>query len=173
MADMAEGIEFIHEDSRIPSSVISSVTRPASQEDDFINPHPAHDYYNDRFSFPVLIYATLFSTVIVSALLLVALRTQDLRPSDIVSVNTTASFRFFLVPPIPILLGYLGFCVLLSLVCEIRMPKGRKKYRRWCRFLHFMMYIAIIVPPSVTEAFVLYITMIVMPFYLVMAVVHA
>lgn len=128
MADMVDGVGFIQMDSRAPLSLIGFVTKPTSREEDFVNPHPSHDYYNSRFSFPVLVYSTLVTAATTSCLLLAALRTQDIRPSDIVSPGSTASFRFLLVTPIPVLIGYLGSCVLLSLVYEIRTPKG-KAYR--------------------------------------------
>lgn len=171
VANMVDGIEFMHTDSRIPSSVIGLVTKRTSQEYDFINPHPNHDYYNDRFSFPVLVYSTLIGVAITSILLLVALRTQDIRPSDIVSSNATANFRFFLVPPLPVLLGFLGICVLLSLVCEIKRPKG-KGYRRWCYVLHFMVYAVNLIPPSFSYAFVIYILMVSGSLYSTISVVH-
>lgn len=171
MAEMVDGIEFIQMDSRAPSSLIGLVTKPTSKEEDFVNPHPSHDYYNSRFSFPVLVYSTLVTAAATSCLLLAALRTQDIRPSDIVSPGSTASFRFFLVPPIPVLIGYLGFCVLLSLVFEIRTPKG-KAYRYWCRFLHFCLFTVILLLPSFSYTFVVYISMICAALYLANAVVH-
>ncbi|KAF3033304.1 hypothetical protein E8E12_000501 [Didymella heteroderae] len=171
MVDMVDGIEFLQVDSRAPSSLIGLVAKHTARGDDFINPHPNHDYYNDRFSFPILVYATLIGAAATSCLLLVALRTQDVRPSDVVQPGSATSFRFFLVPPLPVLLGYLGLGVLLSLVFEIRRPKGRS-YRYWCRFLHFFFFIGIFILPSFGYIFVTYFSMICAAIYLVVAISH-
>lgn len=171
MAEMVDGIEFLQVDSRAPSSLIGLVAKPVAKEEDFINPHPNHDYYNDRFSFPILVYATLFGAAATSCLLLVALRTEDIRPSDVVQPGSPMSFRFFLVPPLPVLLGYLALGVLLSLVFEIRRPKN-KAYRVWCRILHFCVFIGMFVLPSLSYTFVVYISMFCAAMYLAVAISH-
>jgi hypothetical protein len=171
MTEMVDGIEFLQVDSRAPSSLVGLVAKPAAKYEDFVNPHPNHDYYNDRFSFPILVYATLFGAAATSCLLLVALRTQDIRPSDVVQPGSAMSFRFFLVPPLPVLLGYLALGVLLSLVFEINKPKN-KAYRAWCRIFHFTVFIGIFILPSFSYTFVVYISMVCAVIYLVVAMVH-
>ena len=158
-------------DSRAPSSLVGLVIKPSYKADDFLAPHPNHDYYNHRFSFPILVYSTLCGTAAASGLLLVALRTQDIRPSDIISPYATATFQFEFVPPVPVLVGYLGFSVLLSLVFEISTPKG-KVYRRWCRFLQFVLFTSILLLPSFSYAFVLVLSITCAVFYVVMSVLH-
>lgn len=81
------------------------------------------------------------------------------------------SFRFFLVPPLPVLLGYLAFGVLLSLVLEIRRPKN-KVYRAWCRVLHFFVFIGIFILPSFSYTFVMFISMACAAMYLAVAIIH-
>jgi hypothetical protein len=171
IADKVDDIEFIHIDSRAPSSRVGIVAKAIPQENDFINPHPNHDYYSDRFSFPILVYATLSGTAATSCLLLVALRIQDVRPSDIIQSGSAMSFRFSFVPPLPILVGYLGFCVLLSLVFEIKRPKSRI-YRRWCRFMLFCFFVGIFIMPSFGTTFIFFASMICAGIYAVMATVH-
>lgn len=168
--DVVDGIEFINTDSRVPSSLIGLNTKPPAPKDNLVNPQPTHDFYHDRFSFPILVYSTLFGAAVTSSLLLLALRTQDIRPTDIVSPTFNASFRFFLVPPLPILLGYLGFCVVLSLLCEIRIEN--KIYRRWCRFLQWLLYTSMLVLPSFSYTFLYFLAMICAALYLVLSVVH-
>ena len=167
---MIDDIEFIQMDSRAPST-LELITKPASESNDFLTPHPANDYYNNRFSFPILVYSTLCSTAVVSGLLLSALRTQDIRPTDIISPYDSASFRFLLVPPLPVLIGYLGFCILLSIVFEIRTPEG-KAYRRWCRILHFVVFAVILLLPSFSYTFVLFLAFIMTAMYFCMLIVH-
>jgi hypothetical protein len=171
MAEMVDGIEFLQVTSRTPTSLVGLVAKPIAKEEDFINPHPNHDYYNNRFSFPILVYATLFGATATSCLLLVALRTQDIRPSDVVQPGSPMSFRFFLVPPLPVLLGYLAMGVLLSLVFEIRTPKNTA-YRAWCRVLHFCVFIGIFILPSFSYTFVVYISMSCAVIYLAVAIGH-
>ena len=171
MAEMVDGIEFLQVDSRAPSSLVGLVAKPTARDEDFINPHPNHDYYNDRFSFPILVYATLVGAAATSCLLLVALRTQDIRPSDVVQPGSTMSFRFFLVPPLPVLLGYLALGVLLSLVFEIRKPRN-KVYRAWCRVLHFFVFVGIFILPSFSYTFVVYISLGCAAIYLAVAIPH-
>ncbi|KAH6614342.1 hypothetical protein C7974DRAFT_74404 [Boeremia exigua] len=171
MLDTVNTIEFLTLDSRAPSSLVSLISKPVPNNDDFVNPHPAHDYYHERFSFPILVYSTLCSVVIVSFLLLVALRTQDIRPSDIVSSYAT-SFRFFLVPPVHVILGFLGMCVLLSLYCEIERPRG-KAYRYWCRTLQFGLFVGVLIVPSFSYTLVYYLAMICALFWLILSGVHA
>lgn len=171
MSDMVDGIEFIQMDSRAPSSLIGLVTKPSFKTDDFLAPHPNHDYYNHRFSFPSLVYSALCGTGATSALLLVALRIQDVRPLDVISPYASLTFTLFFMPPLPILIGYLGFCVLLSLVFEISTPKN-KTYRIWCRLLHFFIFVVILLLPSFSYTFVLVLSWACPTLYLVMSVVH-
>lgn len=171
MMDVVDGIEFIHIDSRAPSSLIGLVTKPTTKEDDFINPHPHHDYYNERFSFPILVYAALFNVALTSSFLLRALQSQEIRPIDIISPYSPDNNYFMLAPPIPVLLGFLGMCVLLSLVCEIRRPPG-KAYRRWCRFLQFSLFTGILMLPSLGLTFVFYLSFTCAGLYLMLSVVH-
>ncbi|KAF3003422.1 hypothetical protein E8E13_001084 [Curvularia kusanoi] len=107
MMDVVDGIEFIQVDSRAPSSLIGLVAKSTPSEDDFINPHPAHDYYKDRFSFPILVYAALVNLAVTSCLLLYSLKVSEVRPSDIIRPYETDS-TFMLAPPIPVLVGYLA-----------------------------------------------------------------
>ena len=169
--DVVDGIEFIHIDSRAPSSLIGLVPKPTSKTDDFINPHPHHDYYKERFSFPILVYAALFNVPLTSSFFLRALQLQEIRPIDIISPYNTINSYFFLAPPIPVLLAFLGMCVLLSLVCEIRRPKG-KVYRRWCRFLQFSLFTGILMMPSLGLTFVVYLSWTCSFLYLMLSVVH-
>ena len=75
IADTVDGIKFPQTDSRAPSSLIGLGTKPTNKTDDFLTPHPAHDYYSSCFSFPILEYSTLCSTATVSGLLITSLRT--------------------------------------------------------------------------------------------------
>lgn len=168
---MIDGIEFIQMDSRAPSSLLGLVAKPTARSDGFLDPHPTHDYYNDRFSFPVLVYSALTGTAVASALLLAALRTEDLRPSDIISPTATAKFQAYFLPPIVVLTGYLGFCVLLSLVFEISTPKATA-YRLWCRFLHFVLFTVILILPSISYTFVLFLSFSCTAAYVIMSGVH-
>jgi hypothetical protein len=169
--DVVDGIEFIHIDSRAPSSLIGLVVKPTTKEDDFIHPHPYHDYYKERFSFPILVYAALMNVVITSSFLLYALQRQEIRPIDIISPYSPDNNYFILAPPIPVVIGFLGMCVLLSLVCEIRRPPG-KAYRRWCRFVHFSLFTGILMMLSLGLTFVFYLALTCAGIYLVLSVVH-
>jgi hypothetical protein len=171
IADIVDDIEFVQMDSRAPS-MLELVTKPTFKPEDFLTPHPTNDYYNNRFSFPILVYSALCSTAVVSGLLLSALRTQDIRPTDIINPYDSASFRFLLVPPLPVLIGYLGFCILLSIVFEIRTPEG-KAYRRWCRTLHFVVFAGILLLPSFSYTFVLFLSFIMTAIYFCMSIVHS
>ncbi|KAG9200885.1 hypothetical protein G6514_006593 [Epicoccum nigrum] len=166
-----DGIEFIHIDSRAPSSLIGLVIKPTTKEDDFIHPHPHHDYYKERFSFPTLVYAALMNVVITSSFLLYALQRQEIRPIDIISPYSPDNNYFILAPPIPVVVGFLGMCVLLSLVCEIRRPSG-KAYRRWCRFLQFSLFTGILMMLSLGLTFVFYLALVCAGIYLVLSIVH-
>lgn len=171
MAEMVDGIELLQVDSRTSSSLVGLVAKPPARDEDFINPHPSHNYYNDQFSISILIYATLVGAAAISCLLLVALRTQEIRPSDVVQSGSAMSFRFFLVSPLPILLGFLALGILLSLVFEIGKPKN-KAYRVWCRILHFTVFIGIFILPSFSCNFVVYISMVCAAIHLAVAIVH-
>lgn len=171
MMDVVNNIEFLRLDSRAPSSLIGLVAKPTSTNEDFIHPHPRHDYYNLRFSFTCLVYSSLFGIGVNSGLLLSALRTQRIRPSDLINPYSGDSIVSFLAPPIPVVLGYIGLCTLLSLVCEIRRPQSRL-YRYWCRLLQSSLFVGIIILPSLGLTFVLFLAMICGPLYIIMALVH-
>jgi hypothetical protein len=163
--------EFIQmTQSRIPSSLVSLVDKP-SKQDDFLKPHPSHDYYRHRFSFPTLVYSTLLCTAAASALLLAALKTQNIRPVDIISPYTSSSLSFEFVPPVPILLGYLAFCILLSLVFETKTPKSRAK-RYWFRFLHFVVFTVVLLLPCFSYTFTLILPFVCLSLYVIMFIVH-
>ena len=158
-------------DSRAPPSLIGLGAKLTDTTGDFLAPRPAHGDYSSCFSFPTLDYSTLCSTATISRLSMTVLRTQDIRPIDIISPYDQDSFRFFLVLPSPVLLGYLCFCALVSLVFKIRMS-GHTVYRRWCRFLHLFTFTGVLLLPSFSHTFVCYVEFFVTGLYVVTSIAH-
>lgn len=158
-------------DLRTPPSPVSLANK-IPKPNGFLKPHPNHDYYTQRFSFPILVYFTLCCTAAVSALLLVALKMQDIRPTDFVRSGPSETYRLGLAPLIPALMGYLGFCILLSLVFEITTPRSRTK-RYGCRLLHFCIFTVILLLSSFSFLFTINLSLSCTALYLMMSIVHA
>ena len=92
-----------------------------------LHPGPDHDFYHHTLAFPLVVYTGLCVLVISSIAFLVALRSRDVRPMDLLNPNMSKELSFTLVPPIFVALGFFVMCVLLSLVMEISRPEHKAK----------------------------------------------
>jgi hypothetical protein len=145
--DLRDSRTSIRSSDKSPSLLpmpVSSAAAPAeppiapNQLDPTAIDNPEKDFYRFSDSFSMLVYVTILLTVaacgyslfvLVHALELAPLKLAD--PSEPASMGITST---------PILVGFLSFCVLISLVLKVPSSASRACYRVVIKPSYFLMY---------------------------------